>query len=137
MLKNGCAILHSKIKQMQSAIPTFSNAHTGSLQQPSLFSRFINWCANQDHNRYGWLGVAIGSHGCVFTPLTMFAIIMSGNHIAFWLLAIIAMMMTLVTNLAALPTKITIPVFLFSILLDIAIIIACATMGFHISGTYQ
>lgn len=116
---------------------TFSNTHIGSAAQPSIFSKFINWCAAQEDNRYGWLGVAIASHGCVFTPLTMFAIILSGNSIFFWFLAIIAMMMTLVTNLAALPAKITIPVFLFSILTDVAVIVACAFAGFDISRTYQ
>jgi hypothetical protein len=122
---------------MQTAIQqTFSNTHAGSLPQASIFTRFINWCTSQDRNRYGWLGIALGSHGCLFTPLTMFAIITSGNHIYFWMLAIVAMMATLVTNLAALPTKITIPVFVSSILLDITIIIACIAMGINISGAH-
>lgn len=123
---------------MQTAIQqTFSNTHIDLAPQPSLFAKFINWCADQDRNRYGWLGIALGSHGCVFTPLTMFAIVLSGNSIVFWFIAIIAMMMTLVSNLAALPTKYTIPIFLFSVLIDVALIIACASMGFDISGTYQ
>jgi hypothetical protein len=127
--------LHFKFNDMQTAIqPTFSNAHIATAAKPSLFTKFMAWCTDQDRNRYGWLGIALGSHGCVFTPLTMFAIILSGNHIYFWFLAIIAIMMMLVTNLAALPTKITIPVFLFSILIDITIIIACAGRGFSVTG---
>lgn len=123
---------------MQTAIQqTFSTTHIEAAPKTSLFSRFINWCTGQDKNRYGWLGAAIASHGCVFTPITMFAIIMAGNSIFFWILAIVAMMMTLVSNLAAMPTKYTIPIFLFSILIDVTIIIACAFTGFNISGTYQ
>jgi len=123
---------------MQTALPqTFSNTHIGSLPHPSFLTRFMTWCAGQDRNRYGWLGIALGSHGCVFTPITMFSIILSGNNIYFWVLAILAMMMTLVSNLAALPTKYTIPVFLLSVLIDITLIITCASFGFDISRTYQ
>jgi hypothetical protein len=67
----------------------------------------------------------------------MFAIILSGNNIAFWIFAIVAMMMTLVSNLAALPTKYTIPIFLLSVLIDVTVIIACISMGLDITGTYQ
>jgi len=37
----------------------------------------------------------------------------------------IAMGLTLIVNLAAMPTKITIPVFALSVIIDIAIIIGC------------
>ena len=123
---------------MQTAIqPTFSNTHIHTIQHPSVFKKFISWCTGQDANRYGWLGAALVAHGCVLTPFTMFAIVLSGNNIVFWLCAIVAMMATLVVNLAALPTKYTIPVFLFSILIDVTLIIACASAGFNISATYQ
>lgn len=119
---------------MQATIEqTFSTTHTGSAAPVSPFTKFLNWCSSQDKSRYGWLGAAITSQGCFFTPITLFAIIMSGNNIVFWMAAIIAMMMTLVTNLAALPTKITIPVFLLSILIDAAVIIACVSVGLDIS----
>ena len=49
----------------------------------------------------------------------------TGNNLYLFVLAIAAMGMTLVTNLAALPTKITIPVFVLSILIDLAIVISC------------
>ena len=134
-MENGGAILCSKIKHMQTAIQqTISNTHIQPTSKTSVVARFLDWCTGQEEYRYGWLGAAIASHGCIFTPLTMFAIILSGNNIFFWFLAIIAMMMTLVTNLAALPTKYTIPVFLFSILIDITIVVACAFTGFNISG---
>jgi hypothetical protein len=46
------------------------------------------------------------------------------------------MMASLVTNLAALPTKYTIPTFVLSIVIDLIIVISCAIIGFDISGTY-
>ena len=132
------AILRPKLNHMQTAIQqTFSTTHIDVAPKSSLYSKFMNWCTGQEKYRYGWLGAAITSHGCVITPLTMFAIILSGNNIFFWMLAIVAMMMTLVTNLAALPTKYTIPVFLFSILIDVTVIIACISSGLDITGTYQ
>src|SRR5215217_6135182 len=83
------AILHSKLNHMQTAIQqTFSTTHIATPSRISVFTRFINWCTGQDKYRYGWLGAAIASHGCVFTPLTMFAIILSSNNIVFWMLAI-------------------------------------------------
>jgi hypothetical protein len=116
----------------EQSIPS---SYAGSVAKPSLYKRFINWCTSQEQYRFGWLAAALAGHGCIFTPLTMFAIILSGNSIVFWMLAIVAMMAALVTNLAALPTKITIPVFILSILIDLAIIISCVSIGFNISGT--
>ena len=105
--------------------------------KPSVFTRFINWCEGQEKNRFLWLGLALFGHGGALTPLTLFAVILSGNVLFFWILTIIAMMMALVTNLAAMPTKYTIPAFVLSIVIDITIIISCISMGFNIAGTYN
>ena len=115
---------------------SITTSYVSESVRPSVFAQFINWCKSQEPNRYGWLGISLGSHGCILTPITMFAIILSGNFIFFWIAAIVAMGMTLVTNLAAMPTKITIPVFFFSILIDIVIITACIAHGFDITTTY-
>jgi hypothetical protein len=104
--------------------------------RPSIFRRFLSWCEIQEQYRFGWLAVALSVHGCALTPITLFAIILSGTNIFFFVLALIAMGMTLVSNLAALPTKITIPVFFFSIAIDLAIITSCALVGFDIERTY-
>jgi len=98
------------------------------------WQRLINWCDRQEQYRFGWLGAILAGHGCFATPITLFAIILSGNYFAFWVLALAAMGAALITNLAALPTKITIPVFALSLLIDVAIIITCASMGFNISA---
>ena len=104
-------------------------------EQSTAWDLFITWCNKQEKNRFGWLAVALTGHGCFLTPMTLFAIILSGNLFVFWMLAMAAMAMCLITNLAALPTKITIPVFFASIFIDIAIIFYCAHIGFDISGT--
>lgn len=102
----------------------------------SLFSKFLNWCNGQEKYRFGWLAVVLSIHGCALTPITLFAIILAGTNISFFVLALVAMGMALVTNLAAMPTKITIPVFFLTVLIDLAIIISCAVIGFNITGTY-
>ncbi len=93
---------------------------------PSLLTRFITWCNTQEESRLLWLGVILAAHGCILTPLTVMVVMFTGNNLYLFVLAIAAMGMTLVTNLAALPTKITIPLFVLSILIDLAIVISCA-----------
>jgi undecaprenyl-diphosphatase len=99
------------------------------------WKKFINWCESQEKYRFGWLAASLTLHGCVLTILTMFAVILSGNHFIFWPFVIGAMAISVITNLAALPTKITIPVFFFSVLVDLVIILCCAVLGFDASGT--
>ena len=94
-------------------------------KKQSIVSKFITWCQAQEKNRFGWLGLILAVHGCVITPITLYIIVMAGNNIAFWGIAMGAMAMSLITNLAALPTKITIPVFVFSLIIDLAIIGTC------------
>ena len=113
---------------------TIATTYTGTSNKTSVFNRFINWCEGQQKNRFIWLGLALAGHGCALTPITLFAVILSGNLIFFWIMAIVAMMTALVTNLAALPTKYTIPAFLFSIVMDLVIIISCLAMGFNMSA---
>jgi hypothetical protein len=64
------------------------------------------------------------------SALTILAVVMAGNSLGLFMTATAAMAITLIVNLAALPTKITIPVFLFTILVDLGIIAACAYIGF-------
>jgi hypothetical protein len=102
----------------------------------SVVSKFMTWCKGQEKYRFGWLAAIVTSHGCVLTPITMFAIVLSGNSIILWAFALGAMAMSLVSNLAAMPTKITIPIFFFSIFIDVVIIASCVATGFDIGGTY-
>ena len=94
-------------------------------KRTNWFALFINWCKSQDQYRFGWLAAIIAGHGCLITPVTLFFIMIAGNSPIHWAFAIAAMGISLVTNLAALPTKFTIPVFFFSIIIDIIIIANC------------
>lgn len=114
---------------------TRAAAYTASAR-PSLAARFMRWCASQEQYRFGWVAGILAVHGCALTPITLFAIVLSGSNIALWVTAIIAMGSALVANLAAQPMKVTIPVFFASILVDLTIIVACLVHGFDIAGTY-
>jgi hypothetical protein len=96
----------------------------------SLWDRFINWCKTQEKNRLEWLAIGLAGHGCIITPLAVFTIMISGNNLFFWITAMVAMGATLIVNLAAMPAKITIPVFLLSIVIDIMIVILALANGF-------
>lgn len=78
----------------------------------SVLKRFINWCERQEETRLLWVGIALAGHGCVLTPLTIMVVVLAGASLSLFMVAIAAMAMSLVTNLAAQPTKITIPVFI-------------------------
>ena len=101
-------------------------------EKGSVFTRFINWSNNQQENRLIWLGVAVAGHGCALTPLTVLAVVFAGNNMVLFMMAIAAMAMSLITNLAALPTKITIPVFALSVLIDLGILISSALIVFNV-----
>jgi len=116
-----------KQNDMKTITPTYAS-FTGSYAAApasTLLSRFNTWCADQQENRLLWLGIALTGHGCILTPITIMVVLMSGAHLFFFMLAMVAMGASLVTNLAALPTRITIPVFILSILADVAILAVC------------
>ena len=109
---------------MKALQHTYKPAYQTSSSK-SFISRFFTWCEGQEKYRFGWLAAGIAGQGCFITPATLFFVMIAGNSAVLWALVIASMGMTLVTNLAALPTKITIPVFFLSILIDIVVILNC------------
>jgi hypothetical protein len=103
---------------------------TGTKQQlvqpetRTWLSSFIVWSAKQNNDRLTWLAIVLSAHGCFLTPFTVMTVMATSQNFTLFMAGIGAMTMALVTNLAALPTKITIPAFALSILIDIAIVIA-------------
>lgn len=122
---------------MQSTIQhSFTPTINKSENRVSLWKKFINWADGQEENRFGWTAFTIAGHGCVFTIITAMLVLFTGNHFIFWPFVIGAMAACVVVNLAAMPTKITIPVFFFSLLIDLVIIAICLSNGFNIEATY-
>ncbi|MEO7924591.1 MAG: hypothetical protein ABIR30_12995 [Chitinophagaceae bacterium] len=113
-----------------------TSSYTKSAVRPSLWKKFILWADGQEEHRLGWTAFAIAGHGCVFTIITTMIILLTGNHFIFWPFAIGAMAFCLIANLAALPTRITIPTLFISLLVDLAIIILCLSNGIDTAGMY-
>jgi hypothetical protein len=103
---------------------TLTGNYTHSQSHASVIKNFFTWCNGQQHNNLLWAGIAVAGHGCVITPLTIMVVAFAGMNLTLFILAIIGMCMCLVTNLAAMPTRVTIPVFFLSLLIDLGIVFA-------------
>jgi hypothetical protein len=77
----------------------------------------------------GWLGAALMLHGCMLTPLTVIAVVANGNQFSLVMLALVMMGACLVSNLAAMPTRYTIPIFFLGVLVDIGIVATTFAIG--------
>lgn len=89
----------------------------------SLISRFLKWSENQQEDRLLWVGIALAGHGCALTPLTIYFIVLAGLSLPLFMIALTSMAMAVVVNLAALPTKVSIPVLVLSALIDVGVLL--------------
>jgi hypothetical protein len=99
--------------------------------QVNAFSRFINWCEGQESSRMLWLVVAFLLQIGMALPCTLAAILFWGNNsFPLWIFACVVNVPVLAINLAAQPTKITIPTLFFACTVDLMIILYCASFFF-------
>jgi hypothetical protein len=102
----------------------------------SFYNRFMAWCGTQQKDRLLWQSIILSVHGCVITPIVLMLSLLAGVEHYLYIPVIVAMAINLIPNLAALPTKITIPVFLLSVLIDILVIAAAVVLGMDISSAF-
>jgi hypothetical protein len=92
-------------------------------KRPSAVSRFFQWSAGEDVERHiGWVGITVTIMTAIFFPLTMAVILHNGASFGLIVAAMVSLTMVVITNLAALPTKYTIPFFFLGILIDVVAI---------------
>jgi hypothetical protein len=103
---------------------SITHESTRSLRSPVI--KFLNWSADQQENRLAWQGIGLLVFGCFLTPLSVLLISLTGANLFFTLTALVAMEVTLVLDLTAMPTKITIPAFFLGVVADITIIVVSA-----------
>lgn len=110
---------------------TLSHTQVGKYaeQSPSVFSTFISWCKAQEEDRMLWTAIMLFVHGCVLTPITVLIVAMTGINMILLTTSIFAMTFVLITNLAALPTKYTLPTFILSIIIDVLVIAAAFSIS--------
>lgn len=104
-----------------------SNTLTGipyvrSQQNVSFLTRFMTWAKDQESSRFIWIGIALLAHASFLTPFTAMAVMLTTESFPLLMVTLGSMGLALVTNLAALPTKITIPAFFLSIVIDIVVV---------------
>jgi hypothetical protein len=88
-----------------------------------MISRFFAWAAAEDAPRHiAWVGISVMTMTAVFFPLTMALILSQGASFPLIMTAVGGLALVVITNLASLPTKYTIPFFLLGILLDIVVV---------------
>ena len=106
-----------------STEPKHSYQYHMSVSKKSIFSRFIQWAADQEKdNHIGWVGATVTSMTAVFFPLTMVIILYNGSGFGLIIAAMVSLVLVVVTNLAAMPTKYTIPAYFIGIMIDIVAI---------------
>jgi hypothetical protein len=92
-------------------------------QKTSAIARLFDWAAKQDApNHIGWVGITITSMTAVFFPLTMAAVLYNGAAFGLIIAAMCSLVLVVVSNLAAMSTKYTIPFLLVAIAMDLAVI---------------
>jgi len=95
----------------------------------SSVGRFISWCDQQEKNRLLWLGIGIMGHIGTILPLTLLSILfLANNNFSLWVVVLCANTPVLALNLAAQPPKVTIPVMLTSLAVNIIVIAMSAVM---------
>lgn len=117
---------------------TLSNHNVQSLSRTrgyaqnkeNLLSRFLNWCKAQETNKFFWLALTFfGQIGLVLPVAACSIVFFGGNNFLLWIIILVVNVPTLVLNLAALPTKITLPFLFFAWFTELVIILYCAGIG--------
>ena len=96
-----------------------------------IISKFMQWCERQEDNRFTWLGVSLfGSIGGVL-PLTLLLVSLAypGNFVL-WIASAAVNVPVLAINLAAQPTKVTLPFLFFAWTTNLVIILSSLVMLF-------
>jgi hypothetical protein len=97
----------------------------------NVFTKFLAWCEAQQEDRLLWLAVACFAQIGMTLPATAFFILFfGGNNLLLWIIMTAVNVPVLVLNLAALPTKTTLPFIFFGWLTQAVIIMYC--IGFAI-----
>ena len=98
--------------------------------EDNIFTKFITWCAAQESNRFLWLAVSFFAQVGLTLPLTAYCIVLFGdNNLLLWILIGAVNVPVMVVNLAALPTKTTLPFLFFGWLTQATIIMYCIALA--------
>jgi uncharacterized membrane protein (UPF0136 family) len=91
----------------------------------SFLSTFTLWAAKQEAEYHvAWVGAAIVLMAGVFFPLTMSVVLLNGAEFGLIIASMASLAIVVITNLAAMPVKLTIPFLILGILTDLVVVFA-------------
>jgi hypothetical protein len=108
-----------------SPVQTSEQVYTFHLvnKRPNAISRFFKWAASEDQERHiGWVGITVILMTAICFPLTMAVVLMNGAVFGLIVAAMFPLVLVVVTNLASLPTRYTIPCFFLGTLIELLVI---------------
>jgi hypothetical protein len=106
-----------------------SPAYAPKAKRVNSLRKFISWCDQQEKNRLLWLGLGIMGEIGMIVPLTLLSVLfLANNNFALWIVVLSANMPVLALNLAAQPPKVTIPVMLTSLIINVVVIVLSLVM---------
>lgn len=91
-------------------------------QQNTFGNRLVQWSEVLDYNRLLVMAVIIFVHTCLIIPPTLLVLLHSGAGDWPYLIVTVFSFAILVVNLAVMPAKVTVPVFISSTLAHLGII---------------
>lgn len=111
---------------------TFNTIHQDAceaitIEKKDLLERFISWCDAQEEKRFLWLAVGFVVNIGAVLPFTVLALILIGisSHFALFMTVCCVNVPVLALNLAAQPTKVTLPSLFFAWGVNAAVIAYC------------
>ncbi len=110
--------------------PEISGANTHVQENP--VQKFFGWCNAQEEKRFLWLAVGFIVNIGAVLPLTVLALILAGINTHFLLLLVVCCVNVpvLALNLAAQPTKVTLPSLFFAWVVNAIVIAYCIAVFF-------
>jgi len=94
--------------------------------EENIFAKFLTWCDAQKTNHFLWLALTFFAQIGLTLPVTaVFIIFFGGNNLLLWIIMAAVNIPVLVSNLAALTTKTTLPFLFFGWFTQAIIIIYC------------
>ena len=94
--------------------------------EENFFAKFLAWCDTQKSNHFLWLALSFFAQIGLTLPITaVFIVFFGGNNMLLWIIMAAINVPVLVLNLAALPTKTTLPFIFFGWLTQAVIIMYC------------
>jgi hypothetical protein len=92
-------------------------------KRKTLISKFIDWATEEEAEYHiAWVGASVTSMSAIFFPLTMTIVLFNGALFGLIIAAMASLVLVVITNLAAMPVKYTIPFFVLGVLVDIGVI---------------